>query len=450
MRIVIIGAGELGQLLAERLSASSHDVSIIDTDKAEFERVRDKLDVMTIVGDATSVAVMKRAGVAEADLLIAASGNHATNILACQIARQLGCKSTLCRLFSEDVFSEEDGVVPGMFGVEKAFSSPAECARHILHVLRRHIVLEEIEFSNPEATMVAIRIPPSSPLCHKSLKDIPNPELLGNVRFAAQVRERQLKVPHGDSRLEANDRVYVTGRRDYVQQFLEFAAGQEPSRKKLILLGGATQLGELLAQACLDEGMQVAVIEPSLEDGEAFLEKMHGRISLYHGSTTEEDILLEAGIESCDAFVDTGDDDEKNILSCVLAKRLGAAKVIAITHKPEYIDIVPEMELIDCGFNTTVESINAVFRLMNEGLLRIDSHLKSFQAYLTEFKIQPGSRLIGKKLKDAQLPKATILAMIFRGTEVSAPAGNTVLKVGDIVVAIVTPVTEELLKPYFS
>ena len=141
---------------------------------------------------------------------------------------------------------------------------------------------------------------------------------------------------------------------------------------------------------------------------------------------------------------------ENSILSCIIAKRLGARKVVAVTHKPEYISIVPEMEVIDCGFNSTIVSVNAVFRLMDEGTVRVDSRLESYRAYLTEFKVAPTSRLVGRMVKDARLPKATVLAMIFRGGEVLAPAGKTELQAGDVVVAIVTPASEEQLKPYFT
>lgn len=450
MKIIIIGAGELGQLLAERLSTSEHDIALIDPSHSGFENVRDKLDVMAVVGDATSVSVLKRAGIENADLLLAVSGDQSSNLLVCQLARRFNVGMTICRVYSQDIFSEEDGVTPEMFGIGKAFSSPVECARHIMDVLRRQCVLEHVEFSNPEAVMVTVRIQEGSPLDGMSLINLPDPELLSNVRFAALVRHRKLRFPHGDTVLDADDKVYVSGKRDYVERFLDFAEPPIVSGRKMVIIGGATQLCELVAREALEEGMEVRVVEPSVRAGERFLERMDGNVRVIAGETTDKDVLREAGIAMCDVFISTSLDDELSILSCIIAKRLGAKKTVSVTHKPEYINIVPEMDVIDSGFNSTVVSVNTVFRLMNEGVIRVDSHLKSFNAYLTEFKIKSSSKLVGQKLKDAHLPKSVVLAMIFRGTEVLAPTGKTELQNGDVVVAIVTPTSEELLKPYFE
>ena len=159
--------------------------------------------------------------------------------------------------------------------------------------------------------------------------------------------------------------------------------------------------------------------------------------------------MREAGVDRCDVNVNMDLNDENTILSCIIAKRLGAAKVVAITHKTEYISIVPEMNVIDSAFNSTQVSVNTVFRLMNEGVLHVDSRLDAYHAYLTEFRIQGKSRLIGKEIREAKLPKEAILAMVFRGNDVIAPTGLTKLEQGDVVVAIVTSETEELLKPFF-
>ena len=451
MKVIIIGAGELGQLLAERLCQSEHDVVMIDTARAEFERVRDRLDVMTLVGEATDVAVMKRAGIESADLLLAVSGDQAANMLACQLARHFGVRRTICRLYSMDGFSEADGITPDFYGIGQCFSSPAECARHIVDVLRRPAVLEQIDFSNAEATVVTLLVTRESPLKGMRVQDFPDAELMAKVRFAALVRRRTLKFPHGDTVLEAGDRLYVAGRRTDVERILDFAEPAPPSDRRPVVVAGTGLLAELVVREALALGRSVTVIEPDGKTAEEFLSRQtDARLRVLNGSANSEDVLREAGADVCDTFVNAEEDDENSILSCIIAKRLGARKVVAVTHKPEYISIVPEMEVIDCGFNSTIVSVNAVFRLMDEGTVRVDSRLESYRAYLTEFKVAPTSRLVGRMVKDARLPKATVLAMIFRGGEVLAPAGKTELQAGDVVVAIVTPASEEQLKPYFT
>ncbi|MBP5639688.1 MAG: NAD-binding protein [Victivallales bacterium] len=447
MKIIIIGVGELGQLLATRLSEAEHDVVIIDTEVDEFEHVRDKLDVMTLVGDANSISVMKRAGIDTADMLVAVSGNQAVNMLACQLASHLGVKRSICRLYSTDVFSEEDGITPGFFGIGKSFSSPAECAKLVMDVLRHQVVLEQMEFSNKDATMVTVQVPNESPLRGERIQSIPDVELRDNIRFAALVRDNQLKYPHGDTQFLAGDRYYVAGRRDYIDRFLESLAPEKDH--PLVVIGGATLLASVVAKDALVSGMTVRIIEPDKLHADKFLDIMPPEVKVIVGSSTDEDILREAGADRCDVYVNTELNDENTILSCIIAKRMGASKVVAITHKTEYISIVPELNVIDCAFNSTQVSVNTVFRLMNEGVLRVDSRLESYRAYLTEFRIQEKSRLIGKEIREAKLPKDAILVMVFRGNEVIAPTGLTKLQKDDVVVAIVTLETEELLKPYF-
>ena len=149
-------------------------------------------------------------------------------------------------------------------------------------------------------------------------------------------------------------------------------------------------------------------------------------------------------------WVSTDENDESGILSCIMAKRLGAKKVIAVTHKPEYISIVPAMEVIDCGFNSTLVSVNALFRLMGNGTYQIDVKLQRFQANLKEFKVSERSRLCGLALSECKLPPSTVFALLFRGDEVITPSGTTVFQPGDIAVAIATPETAKALEPYFQ
>ncbi len=450
MKIIIIGAGELGGLLAERLNTAANDITIIDFSQEGFARLREKLDVMTLTGAATNVEIMKEAGIEKADLLLAVSGNQAANILACQIAGHFGVRKCICRLYSFEVFSEKDGLTPAFFGIDRAFSSPAECARKVMDVLRRRMVLERVLFSHPDATMVTTVISPNSPLKGLRIKELPGVEILNNIRFAALVRGHQLMFPHGDTTLLPNDKIYVAGRKDYIEDFLNWVSEEPEDKKLLILLAGATRLGEIIVRDILKIGLEVRVIERSPEAAERFLAKLPSGVMVIQGSPTDQEVLHEAGVGSCDIFISVEDNDEDGILGCVIAKRLGACKVIAVTHKPEYISIVPTMDVIDCGFNSTLISVNTIFRLMEEGTYRIDSRLQAFRAYLTEFTVKPDSRLEGKRIQDCHLPPSLIMALIFRGGAVIAPVGSTVIQAGDVVVTVVTPASEAQIKLVFE
>ena len=298
--------------------------------------------------------------------------------------------------------------------------------------------------------MVAARLTEDSPIVGKTLMELDEGGLMGEIRLAALVRGRKLIFPRGNSKLLDGDRIYIAGRRSAVESFLVNGCGQQPPTGRLVIIGGATLLAELLVKSLEKIGMRVCVIEPDDERQEEFLGKMPSHVDVRSGDPTDSDVLEEAGIRDCYAYIGAEFEDEHNILSCILAKRMGAGKVVTVTHKPEYISMVPEMELIDCGFNSTVESANAVFRLMNSGTIHVDSNLQAFHAYLTEFRIQPTSRLIGRRVCDAKLPHDVVLAMIFRDKEVITPVGDTILDNGDVVVAIVTADAEAAVLPYFK
>ncbi len=450
MKILIIGAGELGQMLAERLrSMEANDLTIVDSSEEELKQIQDNLDVMTTQGDATNVAIMKQAGIQHTDILLAVSGDQASNMLACQMAKKFHVKECICRTYSNDAFSEEDGITPELYGIDKSFSSPAETLRHMLYVIRHQLVIEHVEFSNPDATMVTIVIDEDSPLKGLKPQDIPDKELLSHIRFAALVHYRKIVFPHGDTTLREGDMVYIAGRQDYVERFLQYASGEKDIRRKLIIIGGSNRMADVLAHALIDEGMEVRIIAPTKEGGEKMLDQMPEGTRVLIGSTTDKATLLEAGVKECDVYVNTEQNDENTILSCILAKRLGCKKVVAVTHKPEYISIVPTMSVIDCGFNSTIISVNTVFRLLQLGNFNIDTRLRSVNANYTEFTIGPKSPLVNRLLKDCALPKNAVLAMVFRGKEVIAPSGTTKFQEGDVIAAIVTPEAEKVLKPFF-
>ena len=450
MKIIIIGAGELGRLLAAHFSAARHDVTLIDSSPHGVDDLHDKLDVMTLHGSATDVRLMQEAGIARTDVFLAVSGDEASNVLACQIARHFGVGQVICRLYSTELFDESAGLTQESYGLGRTFSSPAECATKVLDVLPRRMILDDARLSHPEAGITTICIEEESPLAGQKIMELPWREIMENIRFAALVRGQHLMIPHGQTKLQEGDKLYVAGRRRDIQAFLECISPKTLTRHSLVVISGATRLGKLIADGALEQGREVRLIEPSEEKGEAILAQLPASCKVIVGSATDEDILREAGIEKCDTFIGAEENDEGNILGCILAKRLGAGKVVAVTHKPEYISIVPAMEVIDCGFNTTLVSANAVFHLMNAGNFRMDSRLLASQAYLTEFALKPTSRLNGKRIMDCQLPPELILALLFRGTDILTPAGRTVLQAGDVLAAVVTPSLEAKVQALFG
>lgn len=438
MKTIIVGAGELGSLLASTLLERDNDVILLDSSQEELERVSAKLDVMTVEGSCSSVAALKRAGAGSADALLAVSGDEAANILACQLASRLGVRNTICRLYRSDAFSEEDGIGAATFGIWRTFSPPEVCAEKIADVLFCGILLERIRFSRKEAQMAVIEIERSSVLAGVPIKDIPgSSDILQSIRFAAILRGQDMLAPHGDTILAPGDKVYVAGKKEKVDEFLEWLQPPVSGFLRRLVISGSDETGRILARRALDAGFEVRFIEPDLKKCEDLQDLFPSSIMMLNGDPTEEEILEEAGAGEADVFVNVSHDDENNILSCILAKRMGARKVISLTHKPEYVKIVPALKMIDCAFSATLVSVNSILRLLDGGAKRVDAILQRFRANLSEFRVSPKSPLCGKRLGDCRLPSSLILALIFRGDEVLTPSGSTVLEKDDVAVAIV-------------
>ncbi len=451
MNIVIAGAGELGKLLAEKLTANAHDVVLIDSSPEPLAHINEALDVKLIEGSCINLNTLFSANIQNADVLLAVSGDEAANILSCQLASRLGTPKTICRLNSSSFFSEENKITPDHFGIWKYVSPPDECVRKILAVLEDRFLLEEIRFSNPDAVMKVFEITPSSLLSGTRIKDIPmDPAMLDAIRFAAIVREKRFLVPHGDTLFVPGDKVYIAGTSQHVHDFIRWISSDVSApQNSRVIITGATITGKRLAQALCKLGYDIRFIEKNQYEGEKLLDELPSSVLVIHGNPTDEEVLREAGVEDCDNFISAAQDDEDNILSCIIAKRLGAKKTITVTFKPEYIRIVPVMDMIDCGVSSTLVAVNSILRQLETGTMRVDAYLQMVHAQLTEFRVSNSSPLCGHNLSSCKLPASTLFALLFRENEVITPSGGTILNPGDVVVAIVTPESEKELEPLF-
>ena len=451
MNIVIAGAGELGQLLAEKLTANGHDVVIIDSSSDALENTSESLEVSLLEGSCIDPDILTRAGIQNADVLLAVSGDTAVNVLACQIASRLGTARTICRINDTSLFSSGKQLTPDSFGIWKYVSPPEECARKIAAVIGNRFLLEEIRFSHPDAVMQVFEIGRSSLLANARIKDMSmDPVLRDSIRFAAVIRGKHFVVPHGDTIFVPGDKVYIAGTTDNVREFIRWATSDQPeSAASRVIISGASEIGIRLAQMLAASGYDIRFIEKNSQVAERLSDLVPPGVAITNGNPTDEEILAEAGAGGCDVFISVDEDEENNILSCVIAKQQGARKTISVTTKPEYIRIVPLMDWIDCGISSSLVAVNAVLRMLETGTMRVDAYLQQYHAQLTEFRISNSSPLCGRSLATCKLPVSTLFALLFRDREVISPSGSTIFRPGDIVVAIVTEESKDELAPLF-
>ena len=450
MKIAIMGAGTLGKSLAAAFCNDKHDVVIIDISSKTLRRIKDKLDVMTINGDGAEVGVLKSANIKSVELFIAVGNNDSQNIHACRIAKHFNVPNTICRLSSEDYFDSENGLTPVSVGIDHVVLPVDACVRKIYNVLDQQQTLEKIIFSVSDALMAAFQVMPGSPMIGTRLKDFPEPEIIKSIRFSTILRDGKLIYPNGETVICSGDEVYISGHKINVNNMLSWASPQEKNIKRVIIAGG-TIIGATLAKLLSSSGYDVRLIEPNSERAEKILDDANEKMMVINGDANDRDVLDEAGVVGCDALVAVQEDDEDNILSCILAKQMGTKKVITLTNKEEYISLLPTMKMIDCGFSKWLVAVNSILRHISTiNRAHTNAILHRVDAYVSEFKVQEGSAVCNRKIDECALPESTVLSMVFRDNQVLAPAGDLVLLAGDFVTVIATHETEKILGALFA
>ncbi len=450
MKIGIVGGGTLGKFLAVTFCNDKHDVVVIDTCAKTLSRLREKLDIMTVAGNGASYNTLKDAGIEKVKMFIAVGSDDATNIHACRIAKHFGVSNIICRLSSREYFDTEDGFTYEQNGIDYVVLPQEECVHKIVDVMDNISTLEKITFSVPEALIAAFTVVEDSPLNNIKLMDFPEPELIRSVRFAAVIRNGEMMAPRGDTELKAGDEIYLAGLRDKVDAMVKWAY---PLKKKIrrIIIAGGTTTGSQLACELAKLGFDIRLIEKDHEQAVGIMNQINTKMMVINGDPSESDVLDEAGVSTCDVFVAVGDDDENNILSCILAKRMGAKKTIVLTNKEEYVDLVRNMDFIDCGFSRWVVAGNSILRhisVVNQ--VHTSAILNRADAVVSEFEVKENSAVCNKQIDECKFPNSTVLSLVFRDSRVLTPYGELPLRAGDLVTAITTQDTEKVLAELFK
>ncbi|MEA2013088.1 MAG: Trk system potassium transporter TrkA [Verrucomicrobiota bacterium] len=451
MKIVIIGAGKMGMMLAQTFLEDKHDIVVIDKSSALLNKLLDRLDVMTVTGNASSPHTLKTAGIKDCDILLAMSGDSAVNVLSCQIAKHFGVAKTVCRVPNDEFFSEEDDFSPKTLGIDLIVSPLEECVEKAIGSLDKVNELEKIYFSQPDAIITLLKIPENSFLTKMKIKKLPQKELLDSVRFANILRNGKLNIPNGETQIAVDDQLFIAGHKENVSKIVDLIC-PDPQKLQKCFISGATPMGAKLAKKLIQKGKNIRLLEKNARKAEALMDELGSKMMIIKADSTQTNSLLEAGIENCDVFVGALDNDEKNILSSILAKRNGAKKVIALTRKMDYAHIVPVMNMIDCGFNATVAGVNYILKELADfiGVVGVSVVLQQANACVFEFKVLENSRVNGKRICECNCPKSAVFAMVFRNGEVFAATGRFILRGKDIVVAIATPDIRRELEPLFK
>ncbi len=446
MRILIVGAGEVGTYIAERLVREGHDLVVLDRDPAAVERVN-SLDVFGVVGDGTDPAVLRDNGIDHTDLLLAVSQIDAVNLVACGLAGRLGVNRSVARLAGIRS-SDDERLAREAFGVDCVINPKEEAAREIVGLLEGQSVTDSMEFDGGRVRLLGVRIEPDSPLANRSLTELRDVYEGIHALVIAIVRDGATMIPRGDHRILPGDRVYLIGVHDELARVLETPdAPPVPGVRRVLVVGGGS-VGAGVASRLEEKGFDVRLLETDRRRSEELAATLR-RTTVLHGDGTDLVALKESGVAGAEGFVATSGDEENNVMAALLARHLGARKVVALVKRSDYIPVLKEIGL-HAAVNPRLTAAGAILRFVRRGHILQVATFKDIDAEVLELATSERSRIVGKPIRDVKFPKDAILGGYSRGDTFGIPDGDTVLEPHDKVIVFALPSAIAKVERMFS
>jgi len=419
MKILILGAGQVGGTLAENLASEANDITVIDTDAARLRELQDRLDIRTVQGMASYPTVLSQANAEDADMLIAVTNSDETNMVACQIASILyNTPTKISRvrasayLSNNKLFGKEGG-----FPIDVMISPEHLVTRHITRLIEYPGALQVLEFSKGLVRLVAIRATEGGPLVGRELSYLRTHMPKVETRVAAIFRKDRAIMPRGDTVLEDGDEVFFIAGTDHIRSVMSELQPLVKNYKRIFICGGGN-IGQRLAHT-LENRFQVKLLERNHERCVLLSENLRKTVVL-EGNAADKDILLEENIENTDVFCAVTNDDEANIMASLLAKRLGARKVFTLINNPDYVDLIQGGE-IDVAISPQQTTIGSLLTHVRRGDVVNVHSLRRGAAEAIEA-IAHGdhksSKVIGRRLDEINLPQGATIGAIVRHDEV--------------------------------
>jgi trk system potassium uptake protein TrkA len=431
MRIVILGGGAVGSSVARRLIREKNEIVIVEENEEQCAQLEDTLDAQIVQGNAASIRTLKRAGLGHAHMLIAVTNSDETNLLGCLIAQaHSNVKIKLARLRTHEVDQWRSLCGSQLLNIDLVIHPDRETAERIQRVVGLPGISDIREFSDGKVSLVGMNIPSDSWLAGKSMEELKKSGPPPNSLVAMIFRGHQVIIPRGDDHLRAGDHVYIVSTTDQVSETFKFMGVEEIERVKRVFIVGGKQIGIEVALQLEQKGVQVKLFERDLNRCKKISELAKDTV-VVHADGTDRITLVEENIEGIDAYLALTGDDEHNIISSLLSKRLGARKAIALVNR---LDFLPMAQLLGINsiFSSRLVIVDRILQFVRKGKILSVTTFRQEEAEAIELVADSAPKFIGKQLKDLHLPRGSIVGAISRPSgEVIVPGGDSVIEAGD-------------------
>ena len=431
MRIVILGAGDLGYSIAELLSNEDHDVIVVDNDEDSLNLVKNTLDVLTIESDASSPSTLRDNDISSADILVATTRYDEVNIIACILAKKVGISHTIARIRDSKYINETDEFMRENFDIDLAISPEQVTAYEMNRILMAPLSLNIEDFANGKVRLFETNIPMKSHFANMSLKDLNLPDTI----LAAMIfRDHEMIIPHGNDIIRPFDSVYFIGDPKEIEKFSHSFVPMDTGKVHRVIVIGAGRTGLALAPLLEKNGVSVKLIdnnENRCKDAAEILDNS----AVICGDATDIDLLMEEGVSDADAVICTTGDDRLNMMMALISKHAGAKKTVVRVAQSDYVNLMEKIG-VDVVLSTRLIAAEEVLAFIRKGGLVSVSFLEDAKVEALELILQEGSPVSDKPLMDIDMPKECLIGAYVRDGEAFIPKGKTVLKTGDRVIII--------------
>ncbi len=432
MKIVIVGAGEVGFHIASHLALENKDVVVIDRDPDALKRVSDSLDVQVLLGSGSSPAVLEDAGIQRADILLAVTNSDEINLVASLMADILSpATKKLARVRNADFDTYHDAFREKPPHIDTVINPEIEVVKTIDRMMRYPGTVDVVEFADGRLNFVGLYLEEGASLDGIRLIDLPARTGRNRPLIAGVVHDEELIIPRGDDRLKAGDLVYFIAKHENLVDILEvFDKHVEPLKRALIVGGGS--IGYRLASRLEEEGIACKIVEKNAERCAVLAERLNKTIVL-HGDGSDQGLLAEENVQDVDVVVTLTSDEETNILTSLLSRRMGARNCVTRISKFSYFPIMAAIG-IEQVVSPRLSAVNSILQHIRRGKVVSAFSIKGENAEVMEAEALETSDIVSRPLKNIAIPKGALVIGISRGDQTIIPTGDSVIEPGDRII----------------
>ena len=447
MRIVIIGAGEVGFHVAKALSQEDHDITVIDIDPAKCKRASESLDVIVIEGNGASPRNLSEANVQEADYVLCLTRVDEVNLIASQQANELGANKIIARLRNQQYTTQDSIIKPEKFGINHVIHPEKEACREIVKLVHHSYATQVTDFESGRMQMIGIRIEKSSPVVGKTVREICDADSEFKFGIVTVIRDGESHVPWSDFIFSHSDIAYFIVKKQHLGALMHMLGKEATETKSIIILGGS-KIGRSIAEE-LENELNVRLIDDNRQKAEWLASKLEQTMVL-HGDGTDVELLKAENINDADSFITVTESEKTNLLSGMLAHHLGVKQTVIHLSTTEYMPIVQEIGL-GAVISKNMSTVNSILKFISSS--QTESPVTTFDEIdvdVIELFPEPGSKVTTAPLKDIKFPEDSIFAVINHHEKLSIARGTSQLTEEDKVLVFAKSNAASKLKKLFE